>query len=450
MLTLVCFATTGNSWAGYALSDQRRLNEITQTEFTLSFVGQLTPQLQQGTADITAVGNKSIHLAATAKMSFHERFTESFRSGISAKSIRFYETAAVNINVGGETLSTALAEENQLICIDRVNGRMEPYAIAGNLTRWELDLIDTPAKTYSLYGLLPNCETEIGDCWQPNDDQVANFLNLDMVSRNHCHCEFIKVEKNVAMIQVRGTVVGNIQGVPTEIELSGEYRFDLVWKRINWCQLKLTEVRADGYAAPGFRIRAEIRVLNRPVSSTTPEAQQLLALKVAPDIDPHNRMWLRFEDIQHDYTFLNERRWWVMDDRSKATTLRFVDNNELIAQCHISRLSDLPAGKQLGLEEYQNDIKQSLGDNFGHFESARQDMRQDGYIILRVSAVGAVGDVPVRWLYYHIASPVGRRATFMMSSEVKNADLLNESDHLLVNSFRFAPGSATNAYRAEM
>jgi len=436
---IVCADIAG---AGYEFSDLRRDGELAQIKTTMRVSGVLTIDEQPEAAVGLADQRKSVGMAALTTMEFSERLSErgAAEQGRKFDSIRHYHRAAANLDVGGEIVSTELGDENRLIAVRLRAHRQELYSVHGNLTRWELDFLESPATTLDLYGLLPVGEVEVGDHWDPADITVARFLNLDAVSRNQCQCELLSVNDDIAVVKLSGRVVGSAKGMATEIEFSGDYRFDLVWQRINWCHLELKEQRAGGYSEPAFKIEAMVRVRISPLSAKSPPAQTLLDVT---GVEGRGNLSLRFADRGHEYTFLHDRRWYVTDDRTKSTILRLVDNEDLIAQCHISRLNDFPAGSQLGLEEYQEDIKRSLGDNFGQFESARQDTREDEYRVLRVSALGTVSDVPVRWVYYHIASSDGHRAAFMVSSEVDKVEVLADSDRLLADSFLFTPSTST-------
>ena len=50
---------------------------------------------------------------------------------------------------------------------------------------------------------------------------------------------------------------------------------------------------------------------------------------------------------------------------------------------------------------------------------------------------GTVSEVPIRWIYYHVADQQGRQAVFAFVVEEKFYDRLGEKDQKLVDSFRF-------------
>jgi hypothetical protein len=106
----------------------------------------------------------------------------------------------------------------------------------------------------------------------------------------------------------------------------------------------------------------------------------------------------------------------------------------VIAQCNIIRLKDLPAGKQLGLEEFQADVQKALGEQFVEFESAGRKQRKDGYDVIRVSAAGIVSKIPVRWIYYHITSPEGKRANIVFVLDRENLGKLGSDDVIAASS----------------
>ena len=80
----------------------------------------------------------------------------------------------------------------------------------------------------------------------------------------------------------------------------------------------------------------------------------------------------------------------------------------------------------------------TIGQRFEQFEHASQDEDDEGRRLLRVSAVGRVEDVPIRWVYFHVSDEQGRRAAHVFTMEAELAERLGGADHMLVGGFRFA------------
>jgi len=430
------------------LSDHRRVGETTRIKMTLDVSGQMIPESTaddrssadkeppaNAAANAAANANAAIDMTVKAQIAYSEKWLAAENPQRPLAAVRHYDLAQAQLAVGSQSVETDLGEENRLVAVDMSGEGLGIYSLNGHLSRWELELIDTPAKSMTIYGLLPERPVNRGDRWTPRDTALAQFLNVDGITLNECDCGLVDVKNRVAIIEISGSIVASVAGVATEIDVDGNYRYDLAWKRVNWCELHLTETRAGGLIHPAFKATSAVRVLISPLAASDPATARLSGVNLAGAVGPEQS--LRFAGRGHGYTFLHDRRWHVSDDRTKSTTLRFVEDNDLVAQCHVAHLQPLPAGKRLGLEEYQAEIKQSLEQRFGQFESARQDERKDGYRILRVSTLGSVDDISVRWIYYHISAPDGQRAAYVFSSEVAKSDVLAESDRLLADSFQF-------------
>ena len=96
----------------------------------------------------------------------------------------------------------------------------------------------------------------------------------------------------------------------------------------------------------------------------------------------------------------------------------------------------------ISLEDYQNDVREALGKNFGEFVEAKQSGDAAGYRVLRVVANGVAHDksteVPIRWIYYHVADEQGRQVALTFTVEQEHLERFAEADRAIVDSLRFA------------
>ena len=106
---------------------------------------------------------------------------------------------------------------------------------------------------------------------------------------------------------------------------------------------------------------------------------------------------------------------------------------------------DLPAGKQVSMDELQADIKQSLDKNFQEFLEASQTVTDDGLRVLRVVAAGESSELPIHWIYYLISNDQGRRAAFVFTLEAKLAETFAATDRALTSTFQFGERPATKS-----
>jgi hypothetical protein len=123
--------------------------------------------------------------------------------------------------------------------------------------------------------------------------------------------------------------------------------------------------------------------------------------------------------------------------------MRLVDDGVSAGQCNFTVLPRREADKLVSLEQFQEDVRQALGENFAEFVTAGQSVNGAGLRVLKVVAQGVVrdksGDLPVRWTYYHLADRQGRQAALTFTVEQQRLDIFAESDKAIVESLRFVP-----------
>ena len=137
----------------------------------------------------------------------------------------------------------------------------------------------------------------------------------------------------------------------------------------------------------------------------------------------------------------HSRDWLHVEERQRQVTLRWADDDKARAQCSIARLKDANAKSSVKLGEFQADIQKALGTQFGGFERAKEIDRGDGYKVLRVAVRGAVSEVPIRWVYYHVTSPEGYQVslTFTVGADEERGAELAEHERQFVASLRLGP-----------
>jgi hypothetical protein len=176
-------------------------------------------------------------------------------------------------------------------------------------------------------------------------------------------------------------------------------------------------------------VDAEIKMLIQPADANS---ASLLA-DAATRVDERFRL-LRYDSQNAGFKLLHPRDWHIVNEAARHSTWRIVDGDTVVAQCHVIRLKDLPTGKQIGLEEFQADVRSALDERFAEFEQAGRKQRKDGYDIIRVTAAGAVSQIPVRWIYYHITSPDGKRANVVFVLDREHIDKLDSDDVIAASS----------------
>jgi hypothetical protein len=404
----------------FAISDTHEPGEIQRVKVVMEARGQITAE----------DGKTTYPMSATAQMVYQERW---YSAGSPRTSVRHYEKALARLKVGESADEVVLPIEKQTVVVNVEPGSAaQMYAPGQHLSRRELDAIRIPGNSLLLSGMLPKEPVQAGDMWTPDAASLAGILQLDEVTGPEVRCKLVEVDRGLAKIQFSGQIVGRVDGATTGMELSGELRCDVGTQRVRWIQLKLHEDRDAGPASPAFKAVAEIRML----LESLPAERQASFPAVLKPMTPEDT-WLEFVSSEGGFRFLHDPNWTIVADRGKTTILRWMEAGRVIIQCNISRLPNLAAGKQLGLEELQADLRKSFGDEFGEFELAKQDVRQDGTQVLRVVANGEVDGGRVLWIFCHLATAQGDRASMILTMDAAGTRQHQQADKLLVESLQF-------------
>lgn len=368
-------------------------------------------------------------------------YDETLRAGQGTlRAVRYYRAAEATIRVGDQKTMPRLSGDRRLVVVHEPAGQ-KPVLLSPqrHLTREDLDLIDVPGNTALLESLLPDEAQQVGDQWEHERRAAEVLFGLEAVSSAKLHSKLVDVASNEAIVELTGTIHGAVGGVAADLDVRGEYRFDLRRKLITRAALSIKEDRSVGHAAPGFEVQARLRLTRKP----QPRSEYLndgIVAAVPPEI-PAGQELLDFVSRAGSFRLLHDRRWQVMVDQTKVTILRFIDRGDLIAQCNISQLTDLPAGQHLQLEQFESDIQKSLGEQFGQFVESSQSENELGYRVLRVVVVGVVSKLPIQWTYYHISNDEGRRVSYVVTMEGKYVERFAVADLALASSLEFTDRS---------
>lgn len=396
-------------------------------------------QLRQAVLKIESAGDLKLNAAGqqverrplqvSATFTFDETTTS---EGIV---VRHYSDAQALLRVGKSKFQTRLRDERRVIAAHRAEEHVTLYSPLGPLSRDELELLQSPGNNIRPAELLSDEEVAVGESWTLDAGVLARLLWLDAVSSSQVTATLENVTDGIALVTFTGPVGGAVGGIATDIDLQGKLNYDLQQSQVTWLTLGIQEKRSIGHAEPGFETSTQVKLALRPQKSSAELAPA--ALKALPlRFDPAQAL-LAYESTEGRFRALLDRRWRVMVDRADLTVLRLIDRGDLIAQCNLSRLPALAPGKQLPLEELQDDIKQSLGKNFRQFAEASQSQTDEELRILRVTAVGEASDLAVQWNYYHLSNEQGQRLALVFTFESNLAERFAEADRALVASLEF-------------
>jgi len=395
--------------------------------------------------DLTVPGEgqpKPLKMSVVAAMKYDERLLESITGH--ARAVRHYTEAQAVIKIENGGVTPVLSDEHRLIAVDWTGDACNLYSPRGALSRDELELVDLPAPSLLLDGLLPT-EAVVQDAtWKQPDGFWATFLRLDAIGSNEVTSKLVELTAGKeAIVELTGNLTGAVEGVATEIEIKGRYRFDLTSHRIATFGVAIKEKRSIGHVGPGMDVVARVEMTLEPLAESPQLSDEALA---GLPLDPESAgQALAYQPQTQAYRFFNDRRWHIIDESPELTTLRYVDRGELVAQCNVAPGAKAPPGKHTSLEKFQEDIKKVLGESFGQFVEAVSGTSPSGYVVHRVSATGTVKELAIEWRYYLLADAEGHQAMFAFTLEQELAERFGDADERLVGSLTLTQPPAETA-----
>ncbi len=376
-----------------------------------------------------------IPIKSTATLDYEERFFRTTDSTRVTLAQRHYHEATSESTLNRTEQSSRLRESVRSVIVRRGDTPELIYSTDDYFQRDELDLLRLPASSMGLDDLLPIEAVTAGATYIPTTDAMKSVLSLSSVEASDVVADVVSITDDDAKITFQGTVDGSIDGVPTTVRTVGKLTFDRRSGVCIWLAMAVHETREIGKAEPGFDVAATIKLLRKPLDK--PIALSATPPKLtATDPIPQDRLYVELTSKELGVSVLMDRRWRVMSDVPGAAMMRMIENDRSIAQCDFRPLASLPAGTQWTLAAFQQDIKKTLGEQLGQFVSAEERVSETGLRALRVTASGAVENVPIQWVVLHLSDDSGRRMLATFTMEAKNADVFAGSDHQLGGSLR--------------
>lgn len=384
---------------------------------------------------------KRVPMRVSGRFEYQERFLTDEGT---VQAVRSYDRATADFQIGEGKSNLEFPKNSGLIVVDYepVSKTEEgDYRIVFNrvdkmITRDEIDLINVPFNTSIVNRLLPETgSTSVNQTWQPSNEVLAALLNIDAISSNDINLKLHSASENFATILISGKVNGAVSGVATEVDLNGVIKFDRSEKRVRSVNVTIQENRSIGHAEPGFNVTAK---LNADLAFTgIPKELTDKAMADAGFKRSGEAQFIKYESDVTYFTFVYDPRWRIMVDQPKLTVMRLVDKGDLIAQCNISPLTAYEPGKRLELTKFTEEVSAAIKEGNGKVVESREFETANGLNIIRVDASGLVKELPITWVYYHIADKKGRRAAMVCTLESRLYDRLAESDQVIARSFEF-------------
>lgn len=365
-------------------------------------------------------------------------YEEQLEDVATRRSLRYYEQAQADLDVDGQTHSVELREDRRWVRATAELGDVAVLSLQGGLTRAELDLLEVPGGSHLVTVLLPDKPVNVGDRWPLADEHLARLFNLEGVSTQDLQGELKSVEKDEARMELSGKLLGSVDGVITELSIRAKYTFDLQQRRITWVAMAIQENRPAGLAAPGLQVTARLRMAVGPAAPP-----RFLVSEAVSQLNREGSAagaLLEYRSPGEDFVLLLDRHWYVMQQQPQLSVLRWVEDDQFVAQCTLKSLPGLGDKKPPTLADFQRDIKRALGESVQQVVDAREAELVDGLRSLKVIVAGRVGDAPIQWIYYHLSHSSGRCLACVFTLSAEEVERFGGEDITLASSVLFLDG----------
>jgi hypothetical protein len=350
------------------------------------------------------------------------------------RSLRYYEKAQATIKVAEGGTERSLAEDARLVVTEIRDQRPALAGLYVPLTREEHDLINIAGNPIALDRLLPGKLLAEGDQWKHDASVIGALLGLEHTAVSEVTSVVIGEKNHQVQVRIAGTVHGTIDGAATEMSLQGAYLFHLQHGRITKFNLAIEELRSPGAVAPGLDIVAKLKLTIAPCQSLAhirPKALQLAQKQTEPI-----RRELIYRSPDRGFEFNHNTDWYVTANGRDLLALGQLREGELVAHCNITILPPRAKGRETELNQFERDIRQSLGKHFKEVAAANQWTTPAGHQCLGIIVNGEIQGVPLQWRYYLIASPDLPRVSLAFTLEQPKEGLFADSDRSIVDSMK--------------
>ena len=435
LLVSVFVACGSQLCASVVIEEPATDNRVYSVRCRLQVTGEIRTAVQEG----RTIGLK---LNVDGRMSFLERrLAATGRDSHALRSLRSYQLAEARIEAGERKTSSKLPDSRRLIVAEgRVDG-IRHWSTLGSMTSESIDLLRTPGDSLALIALLPDSAVEAGSTWKPPHWVIQTLTGVEAVTKSELSCRIDRLDERYAIIVLDGQIEGAILGSLTTVTVKGQIAFDLQSGHIRQAQITQTEERAVGTVSPGMQVTATMYVDRQVSNSVGPLTDKLVdSIPIAPEDE---QLAVGFVSPWRLY-FTHSRDWHVFHQTDDVAVLRLIEDGSLVAQCNVSRIPSVAAGRHTPEEQFIGDIQTALGSQLREISDAKVISVNDDRWLYRVTARGMTRDVPMEWYYYLCAAPDGRQVAFVFSLESRLAESFSGRDLELVGSVRFLkPAEAT-------
>ncbi len=447
LFTFFCVWISSVSGLAMAQSEAIRLAEsfsdarTFSTQSTITTTGKVQAAKSDGTKD-------DLDLTATVTFDYlSRRLPPGGRDALALREARYFSHANLVTKVVGYETKASLPENRRFVIVTGAREGLVSYSPQGALTREGVDLLEIPGDTLALLAALPLTDVRVGEEWTPADWVLQMLTGIEAVETSELKCKLDQATPAAAKITFTGTIKGQKLGTNTTVSVVGVMLFNLDENFLSQAKTVYTVHSDVGTVNPGLDMKVTT-VMGRKLAEDIPQLNDAELAKIPLDI-PTEQLALSYTAPPWGLSLTHDRNWHlfqaVYEGGAPVAILRLVELGSLIAQCNFSPAPHVPNGQMTPIEKFEADIEQSLGERFVEVASREAIPLQDGRRMYRLAVNGSVkiksdtgrADIPMTWIYYLIASPQGRQASFVFSVEPALLEQLKGRDRKLVESLQF-------------
>jgi hypothetical protein len=448
ILTLAVL-TAGPLWGGegqaplYTIRSARQIGQLDRVTVLMEGSGDLLPRV-----GLRGAKSASIPMSVVCKRQYHEKTLElpgDPRAGAPTerwRGVRWYEEAEATMKLRDTSHRAVLTPPRRLIAVEIAPPVVTRFCPAGPLTLDDLELVQTVGDSLPLDALLPAEPVQVGQKWKPADDLLAVLLDLEEVKSNTVETLLKEVTPQVARLELAGRVEGTREGAANRIELAAKCRFDRSTGRVDWFAMKFKQQLDISLVEDGLDMEALVQIRVLPAESC--EHLRDDALRNLPLRPTEALCRLLFSPEEGGWQLLHDRSWFRVDHGRDLDVFRRIDRGRDLGICKISPLAKVAPEKLISLGQFQAEVRQSLGKNFGEIVEAGESSNEAGCRVYRVVVTGRDGELPARWHYYLVSDELGRQVAFALRIDESKAEAFGKADELMIRSFRFTAAAASH------